>query len=188
MGIMAQTKLSGKIFDKDGQPLKGATASLLRLPDSTLVAQADADKDGSYRLHAPKKGDYLIRYSSVGYATAYSKSYPLSAAEQTVTPLFLQPLAHTMETVNVIGKQASVRQYADKMVVDVEGSVLAEGNNVLELLEKTPGLVSDGKGNFSIQGRAGANVRINGRDMLCPVNSSQASCAGCRPLKWPNWN
>lgn len=165
MGMMAQTKLSGKIFDKNGLPLKGATASLLRLPDSALVAQADADKDGSYLLHAPKKGDYMIRYSSVGYAMALSKSYPLSGAEQTATPLFLQPIAHTMETVNVIGKQASVRQYADKMVVDVEGSVLAEGNNVLELLEKTPGLVADGKGNFSIQGRAGANVRINGRDM-----------------------
>lgn len=71
----------------------------------------------------------------------------------------------TIEAVEVVGKQAAIRQYADKMVVDVEGSVLAEGNNVLELLEKTPGLVSDGKGNFSIQGRAGANVRIDGRDM-----------------------
>jgi len=166
IGLAAQTRLSGKIFDKDGQPLQGATASLLSLPDSALVAQADAAKDGSFLLQATKNGDYVIRYSSVGYATILSKSYTLSGAEQIATPLFLQALAHTMETVNVIGKQASVRQYADKMVVDVEGSVLAEGNNVLELLEKTPGLVSDGKGNFSIQGRAGANVRINGREMF----------------------
>lgn len=165
LGLLAQTKLSGKIFNKDGQPLKGATASLLRLPDSALVAQSDADKDGLFLLQAAKNGNYMIRYSSVGYTTVFSRSYQLSGAEQIATPLFLQPLAQIMETVHVTGKQAAVRQYADKMVVDVEGSVLAEGNNVLELLEKTPGLVSDGKGNFSIQGRAGANIRINGRDM-----------------------
>jgi len=165
MGLVAQTKVSGKIFDKDGHSIKGATASLLRLPDSALIMQADAAKDGSFQLHATKNGDYVIRYSSVGYTTMNSKMYKLSGTDQTIVPAFLQPSEHRMETVQVIGKQASVRQYADKMVVDVEGSVLAEGNNVLELLEKTPGLVSDGKGNFSIQGRAGANVRINGRDM-----------------------
>ncbi|WP_333627089.1 TonB-dependent receptor domain-containing protein [Sphingobacterium siyangense] len=164
-GLFAQTKLSGKIFDKDGHPIKGATASLLHLADSSLIMQADAAKDGSFLLHAPKNGSYLIRYSSIGYITVHSRAYQLAGAEHSAPPIFLQPVEHLMETVHVVGKQASVRQYADKMVVDVEGSVLAEGNNVLELLEKTPGLVSDGKGNFSIQGRAGANVRINGRDM-----------------------
>lgn len=164
-GLVAQTKLSGKIFDKDGHPIKGATASLLHLADSSLIMQADAAKDGSFLLHAPKNGNYLIRYSSIGYTTTHSRAYSLAEAEHSALPIFLQPVEHLMETVHVVGKQASVRQYADKMVVDVEGSVLAEGNNVLELLEKTPGLVSDGKGNFSIQGRAGANVRINGRDM-----------------------
>ena len=54
MELVAQTKLSGKIFDKDGQPLKGATASLLSLPDSALVAQADAAKDCSFLLQATK--------------------------------------------------------------------------------------------------------------------------------------
>lgn len=164
MGLIAQTTLSGKIFDKDGLPIKGATATLLQLPDSAITIQANALADASFQLHTSKDGHYLIRYSSIGYQSAYSKDYNLKGNAQVVVPVFLQPAARTLETAHVVGKQASVRQYADKMVVDVEGSILAEGNTVLELLEKTPGVVSDGKGNFSIQGRAGANIRLNGRD------------------------
>lgn len=129
------------------------------------MMQTTALADGSFEMRGLQKGEYLVHYSSVGYVSMFSRPYTLTTTSQAVVPIFLPPTEQAIETVKVVGKQASIRQYADKMVVDVEGSVLAEGNNVLELLEKTPGLVSDGKGNFSIQGRAGANVRIDGRDM-----------------------
>lgn len=165
VGLFAQTTLSGKVFNGDGLPIQDATVRLLLLPDSTLIMQTNVSKDGSFEMRALKSGEYIMHYSSVGYISGFSESYTLADGHQTAIPMFLQSTEEAIEAVEVFGKQASIRQYADKMVVDVEGSVLAEGNNVLELLEKTPGLVSDGKGNFSIQGRAGANVRIDGRDM-----------------------
>ena len=164
IGLFAQTTLSGKVFNGDGIPLQDATVRLLLLPDSIWITESNVSTDGSFEMQA-KRGEYMVHYSSVGYISTFSQPYRLADIPQTAIPIFLQSTDQAIEAVQVIGKQASVRQYADKMVVDVEGSVLAEGNNVLELLEKTPGLVSDGKGNFSIQGRAGANVRIDGREM-----------------------
>lgn len=164
MPLWAQTTLAGKVLDSDGQPIDGATVRLLRLPDSALVMQSSALADGTFQLRSPARGEYIIHYSSIGYLSSFSVPYTLSETDQSVVPIFLTSTQQSLMTVEVVGKQASLRQYADKMVVDVAGSVLAEGNNVLELLEKTPGLVSDGKGNFSIQGRAGANVRIDGRE------------------------
>ena len=85
-------------------------------------------------------------------------------SDTTLTLFSVPDSVREIDAVEVSGRMPGIRQYADKMVVDVEGSVLSEGNNLLELLEKTPGILSDGKGNFTIQGRAGANVRIDGRD------------------------
>src|SRR5690606_36672423 len=116
-GLVAQTKISGKIFDKDGHPIKSTTASLLHLADSSLIMQADAAKDGSFLLHTPKNGNYLIRYSSIGYTTLHSRAYQLAGTVHTSPPIFLLLVEHLMETAHVIGKQASVRLYADKMVV-----------------------------------------------------------------------
>lgn len=79
-------------------------------------------------------------------------------------PVILQMVVQEIDAVEVSGRMPGIRQYVDKLVVDVEGTVLSEGNNLLELLEKTPGVLSDGKGNFSVQGRAGARVIIDGRD------------------------
>lgn len=161
----AQTTLNGKILGEDGKGFENASIELLQLPDSIAHLQAATDQSGAYSLQISKTGNYIIKYSAIGYQTQYSRNYSLKLGDrQTVAPMILKTQAVSLASVDVTGKQPGIRQYVDKLVVDVEGSVVAEGNNVLELLEKTPGILSDGKGNFSIQGRTGATVRVDGRD------------------------
>lgn len=164
--LTAQISLSGKVYSTQGKVLSQVNIQLLSLPDSSLSMERKSDEDGTFTFSFHKEGDYVLRYSYLGYSTSLSKSYKIVAGDKTMAmPAMLSPESVMLEEVAIKGKVPAVRQYVDKMVVDVEGSVVSEGNNVLELLEKTPGVVSDGKGNFSIQGRTGANVKIGGRDI-----------------------
>ncbi|MCL7986847.1 TonB-dependent receptor family protein [Sphingobacterium sp. lm-10] len=163
--LYGQTTVKGRLLSADQKPLPEASITLLRLPDSTVVFQHKTDADGFYRLHPTNAGSFVIQVHALGFAEYHSEAFTLTMGEQRLLDaIYLRADLTEIAAVVVSGRQPGIRQYVDKLVVDVEGSVLSEGNNALELLEKTPGIVSDGKGNFSIQGRAGANVRIDGRE------------------------
>lgn len=164
--LLAQFSINGKILNEQGKPFEKANISLLSLPDSTLFMQTSTNESGHFDFRGNTHGNYVMRISAVGSETQWSKSYSLGVGDHiTATPIILKKASITLDAVHMYGKPPAVQQFVDKMVVQVEQSVLSEGNNVLELLEKTPGIVSDGKGNFSIQGRTGANIKINGRDV-----------------------
>jgi len=163
--LFGQITLSGKVLTEDGGFLPEANIALMTLPDSSVYARQKSDAQGNFAFRVETPGQYALQYSSLGFTPYYGSTLELRPGmHTTVDPVRLYPAEQEIATVMVEGKMPGIRQYADKMVVDVEGSVLSEGNNLLELLEKTPGILSDGKGNFTIQGRAGANVRIDGRD------------------------
>lgn len=61
------------------------------------------------------------------------------------------------------GTKAVFQQKADKMIFNVENSVLSDGTNVLELLGKTPGVVISQEGELSLRGKKGVSVMINGK-------------------------
>ncbi|MGH2622828.1 MAG: carboxypeptidase regulatory-like domain-containing protein, partial [Sphingobacterium sp.] len=162
--LHGQITMSGVVLDKDSTALEEVSVLLLALPDSTVYSQSKSDRQGRYIFHVDKPGNYTLEYSSLGFSKSYGSRKELGMGTHIVEPVILYSSDNQIAEVRVVGKQPGIRQYVDKMVVDVEGSVLSEGNNLLELLEKTPGILSDGKGAFSIQGRAGAKVRIDGRD------------------------
>jgi len=164
--LFAQFSISGKVLNDQGKPFEKASVSLLSLPDSSLFMQTSTNESGQYDFQNNTHGSFVLRISAVGYETQWTRSYATSAGDRiTATPIILKATSIAIETVHMYGKPPAIQQFVDKMVVQVEETVLAEGNSVLELLEKTPGIVSDGKGNFSIQGRTGANIKINGRDV-----------------------
>lgn len=51
----------------------------------------------------------------------------------------------------------------NKMTLNVENSILAEGNTALELLERAPGVKIDSDGKISLKGRTGVNIMMNGK-------------------------
>ncbi|GEN65998.1 outer membrane beta-barrel family protein [Chryseobacterium rhizosphaerae] len=61
------------------------------------------------------------------------------------------------------GNKAVFQQKADKMIFNVENSVLSDGTTVLELLGKTPGVVVSQEGELSLRGKRGVSVMINGK-------------------------
>ncbi|UZJ64944.1 hypothetical protein OKW96_01070 [Sphingobacterium sp. KU25419] len=77
--------------------------------------------------------------------------------------IMLQQNNAYLDEVVIHKRKQFIEQHQDKTVFNIENSALADGNSGLELLTKIPGISLDDKGSFSLKGKSGASIMINGK-------------------------
>ena len=156
-------QINGLAKDENGTPLNGATISLLRAKDSSVVKLAVTKHDGAYNFYGIKEGNYRILSTYVGYKPFLSQSFSLALSDVSVPELKLSKIPANMSNVTVTVRKPLVEVKADKMILNVEGTINAVGSNALELLRKSPGVLLDKDDNISLSGKNGVQVYIDGR-------------------------
>jgi len=68
-----------------------------------------------------------------------------------------------LETIVITAKKPLIERKADMLIVNVENSSLAAGNNALEILERSPGITVDKDDNISLNGKQGVMIMIDGK-------------------------
>src|ERR1043165_2853205 len=160
-GLWAQIpergKITGKVTDEQQKPIEGATAELLRAKDSSLVKVAISNKTGAIEFEGIRFGSYVIRTTSVNHARAFSSVINLSAENNqiAVNDISLKQTAKELETVQVTGRKPFIQQMTDRIVVNVENSIVNAGSSALDVLERSPGVLIDPNDNISMRGKAG---------------------------------
>jgi outer membrane receptor protein involved in Fe transport len=166
--IHAQTiesaKISGRVMQTGDKPVEFATITLLKAKDSSLVKGAIADLNGRYEFEQIKQGKYLIAAAYVGMTKAYSKPFEVKGS----TPVSMETLslgtdARNLKEVNVTAKKPFIEQRADKMIVNVENSIIGAGGTAMEVLEKSPGVSIDKDDNINLKGKSGVVIMIDGK-------------------------
>lgn len=160
----AGTTLSGTILDAAGAALPGASVTLKKGADSSVVTTALSGADGRFRFEALSYGPYFLHVTVVGY-NSYTTSL-LRAAEDSrtvaVPPIRLQPAATAvLGGVTVSATKALVERKTDRTVVNVDALVSSAGTTALELLERAPGVSVDENGVVSLNGKTGVLVLID---------------------------
>ncbi|HEU4860601.1 MAG TPA: TonB-dependent receptor plug domain-containing protein, partial [Chitinophagaceae bacterium] len=167
--IIAQTtergKVSGKVTDEQQKPIEGATAELLRAKDSSLVKAAISNKSGIIEFENIRFGFYFVRTTYVNRERSFSSIIELSATDNSVTlnDIVLKPTAKELQTVQVTGRKPFIQQMTDRIVVNVENSVINAGSSAFDVLERSPGVLIDANDNISMRGKAGVNIWIDGK-------------------------
>lgn len=69
--------------------------------------------------------------------------------------------AKKLKEVSIVGKKQIVERKQGKTIVNVEASVTNAGTTVLEVLEKSPGVMVDKNGSISLQGKSSVLVMID---------------------------
>lgn len=159
--IKAQ-KISGTVKDELGKGLDKTTVSLLRGKDSSSIKLAVTDNEGKYSF-SNEPGQYLISVSHVGYFPLYSQKFELTSSDFTVPELKMIKSEGKLQGVTVSSQKPMVEVRADKMIVNVEGTINAVGNDALELLRKSPGVMVDKDDNISLSGKNGVQIYIDGK-------------------------
>ena len=154
-------QINGFAKDENGTPLNGATVSLIR--DSSTIKLSVTKSDGSYDFSGVRQGSYKVMITHIGYKPVFSTKFSLTTTDVTVPELRMSKMSGTLSNVNVAAKRPMVEVKADKMVVNVEGTINAVGSNALELLRKSPGVSLDKDDNISLAGKNGVQIYIDNR-------------------------
>ncbi len=163
-------KISGAVINENGKPADYATVSLLNQKDSAVVRGSLSDEKGNYVFTA-KPGNYIIRVTMIGYQKGLSQPVAVGAASINVPVIKMVPASKTLQTVNISVARPLIERRIDRMVMNVENSVLAAGNSAMEILERAPGVTIDKDDNISLKGKQGVTVMIN--DKLTYLSAAQ---------------
>ena len=160
--LVAQAQhVTGVVKDENGKGLDKTTISLLRAKDSSVVKLAVTGSSGEFSI-LTDHGSYLLQVSHIGYANYYTSSFD-GANNQTIAPITMSKAASNLAGVTVTAQKPIIEVKADKMIMNVEGTINAIGNDALELLRKSPGVMVDKDDNLSLAGKNGVQVYIDGK-------------------------
>jgi iron complex outermembrane recepter protein len=185
LSLLAQntSKITGVINDGNGKGIPAITVLLNKVKDSALVKTAVTSNDGSYTFVGIKAGDYFVSTSSVGYVKNTTPSFSVADGEtKSINPIALTVASKNLQGVVIESKKPMIEVRADKMIVNVEGTINAVGNDGLELLRKSPGVQVDRDDNISMAGKNGVQIYIDGKpsplagaDLAAYLKSLQSS-------------
>lgn len=156
-------KITGSIYTPDKTPSEYSTAVLMN-QDSVFIGGTMSHSDGSFVLDNLKPGNYLVMIRNIEFQTYVSDLIALEPADSvSLGNIYLQTKTTALDEVVVKGEKPILEVHSDKMVFNVANSISSSGNNGLELLSKSPGVLVDMDKNISLQGKAGVKIYINGR-------------------------
>lgn len=159
----SHAQIKGNVQDSSGHSLTGATISLLNIKDSSEIKLAVSTKTGDYSFDQVNAGSYLVKASFTGYLPAWSERIVVKESVMNVPPFKLKPAIAELKNVTVALRKPLIEMKADKMIINVEGTINATGSDLLELLRKSPGINIDKDDNISMNGKNGVQVYIDGK-------------------------
>lgn len=163
--------LAGTVLDDQQLPVAGASVAIRRQADSTVVKYTVTDANGRFGVGEITGGNYFLYVSHIGYTPLSSDALMLKpGGSLDLPPLHLARSAGDMTAVTVNGRRPPVEVKADKTILNVEGTINAVGQNALDLLRKSPGVMVDKDDNIILSGKAVSKIYVDGRQV--PLNGT----------------
>lgn len=160
-----QYVVQGRIFDGSQHPVSFASVGLMNVKDSSFVSGVISEEDGSFVIRYTRPGHFYIIITFIGFDDFRSREFVLSTSAPLVDlgVLQVQEKVSLLDAVTVRAEKPVVELTSDRLIFNVENSILSEGSTALEVLERAPGVSVDQDGLISVKGREGVRVMINGR-------------------------
>jgi len=151
----------GLVTDKTGQPIDGVNISL-RHADSTTAIQVS--KNGLFSFQKPLKGRYILMLKAVGYK---DMSQPLNLPMDSVTIVMISD-DKTLDQITVSASKPLIVRKIDRVIFNVENSIVASGATVWDALGKAPG----------VQTRFDGGVTANNKNVVIYMDDKPIRLAG----------
>jgi hypothetical protein len=124
------------------------------------------DEAGNFSISTTKTARVKLVVSSLGYTSYSSEEFELLAGlQKDFGKIILADELTGLDEVTVNATRPQIIIEPDKTIVNVEGTVMAEGANALDVLGRSPGVFITSDGSINLNGRTGVTVMINDRPM-----------------------
>lgn len=178
-----QSSIFGSLKDSLQSPVEFCAVGLINAKDSAVVKGNLSDEKGNFSFKGVRAGDYFIKVNFPGYRETASPVFSYdSLTDKDLGSLILKSSGINLDEVNILNMKAPIEFKGGNITVNIDGSPLAIGNSLYDLLARLPGVSVDNDV-ISIQGKAGALVYMDDRrqqmagaqlmNLLRSINASQ---------------
>src|SRR5690554_2759525 len=159
-----QSTLLGQVQETNGNGLPYANIALIQADNGDLITGAVSDGNGKFTITTTASGKALLTVSSIGFVTYESEEIELKPGlKKDFGSLEIKEEISSLEEVTIQSTRPDVIIEADRTIVNIEGTVLAEGNTALDVIGRSPGVYVDADGNINLNGRSGVIVLLDDR-------------------------
>ncbi|PCJ91887.1 MAG: TonB-dependent receptor [Flavobacteriaceae bacterium] len=131
-------QVSGLVKDGGNTPIPFANVFLLQVSDSTIVKGASANEQGFFSIESVSPSLYWISASYIGQA---SKLTAIDVQKDVkIGTLIIEENVESLDEVIVIAKKPVIERKVDRVVFNVENTVVSEGTT-WDILKSTPGVI-----------------------------------------------
>lgn len=172
-----QIRVQGTITSNSGEALAYANVILYRVTDSLFLKGDISNEDGFFDIEiSMTDGEntiFKIVSSMIGFETAESApfDYPTNKPLHDIGIIKLIPSSASLEEVTVVARKPFIERKADRLIVNVDQSIISAGSSALEVLERSPGVFVNTNDNISLRGKAGVILMVDGK--ITPLSSQE---------------
>ncbi|WP_340203639.1 outer membrane beta-barrel protein [Ascidiimonas sp. W6] len=158
--------IEGKVSKNNQEALGFVNVLVLQQSDSTVIKGNSTLEDGSYQIANLSAGNYILKFSFVGYKKVFKEISIASDAK--IELVVLEPLTENLEDITITAKKKypQLKRKVDRLVFEVAQTSLTD-TNIWELLKRTPGIIVVNN-EISIKGSSNIQVLINNRKVSLP--------------------
>jgi hypothetical protein len=169
----AQNDLTGTVSNNKLELIAYSNVVLFKMPDSVFYKASYTDVEGQFKIPDCSNGNYTLQISSVGYVPL-SRKLTLNQTTDLGT-IILNENTEELDAILIRASKPTIDKRADRLVFNVENTVLSTGNTQ-NLLKKTPG-VFEMEGTYMVQ-NSPAVIYINNKRVYLTSDELSALLRG----------
>jgi len=158
-----QVFVYGKINDSNQNGLNGATVVLYKSISKEILKSTFSDSLGNFELTFLPTDSISLNISYIGFAD-FSQMLDLTKVINSKISLGTIQLLEKSEKINevIISSQKQfVTRKLDRIIIIPDALISNSGQNLLNVLEKSPGIILNINGNITYKGKSNFQVFIN---------------------------
>ena len=158
-------RVSCHIVDVRDSSIIGATVTLSRTSDSTVVKISVTGLDGNLVFEDVPVGNYYLLVTGIGYKKAISNAFTIDTGHPDVAigSLKLMTDVAQLSEVTIQARKPFIEHLDDRTVINVNNSIVSAGSTALEVLSRSPSVLVTGNDDIVLKGKPGVVVMIDGK-------------------------
>ena len=171
---IGQTVFSGKVVDSNKNPIPFCNVLLIDTNYSENYVGGATDENGYFEIETNFSGSIRVKISNVGFQEYLSEKININQNNSVfeLGEISLSDEAFALDDVSVLAKKLPYKREIDRTIISLENEPNTQGSSVLDILERTPGVILDRQNNsLSMLGKDGVNVMINGKMTYMPTSA-----------------
>lgn len=159
---------TGIVKNAENEPLSFVNVIATDVVDNKVIAGILTDKTGHFTLVIPTSQPFILTLSFIGYHTWEQKIS--KATTQDLSILILQKKSSELQEIVIQTEQPLITKKSDRLIFNVEKSIVSTGRNAVEVLQKTPGVRIE-RDNIALVGKNSVRILINNK--LFPLEAGE---------------